>query len=116
MWRLETTPRDWSGADPDLGKALHIENPRSISKIFSNLKNFTVILKDFLHLVHHVFIHVVAANVEADENVARAAEMHLGHPRVTVACQSDWALFTLGLNLAKSTSLAARSKVANYSL
>jgi hypothetical protein len=29
---------------------------------------------------------------------------HLGHPRVTVARQSDWALFALGLNLAKSTS------------
>jgi hypothetical protein len=32
--------------------------------------------------------------------------VHLGHPRVTVACQSDSALFTLGLNLAKSTPLA----------
>jgi hypothetical protein len=32
-------------------------------------------------------------------------EVHLGHPRVTVARQSDLALFTLGLNLAKSTSL-----------
>jgi hypothetical protein len=30
-----------------------------------------------------------------------------GHPRVTVACQSDSALFALGLNLAKSTPLAA---------
>jgi hypothetical protein len=26
------------------------------------------------------------------------ALLHLGHPRVTVACQSDWALFTLGIN------------------
>jgi hypothetical protein len=33
---------------------------------------------------------------------------HLGHPRVTVTHQSDLALFTLGLILAKSTSLAAR--------
>jgi hypothetical protein len=36
---------------------------------------------------------------------------HLGHPRVTVARQSDWALF----NLAKSTSLNTRKKVANHS-
>jgi hypothetical protein len=44
-------------------------------------------------------------------------DMHLGHPSVTVACQSDSALFTLGLNLAKSTSLghAVRRKVANHS-
>jgi hypothetical protein len=34
----------------------------------------------------------------------------LGHPRVTVARQADWALFTLGLNLAKSTSLTTRKK------
>jgi hypothetical protein len=34
---------------------------------------------------------------------------------VTVARQSDWALFTLGLNLAKSTSLTTRNKVANHS-
>jgi hypothetical protein len=27
---------------------------------------------------------------------------NLGHPRVTVTCQSDLALFALGLNLAKS--------------
>jgi hypothetical protein len=40
---------------------------------------------------------------------------HLGHPRVTVARQSDWALFTLGLNLAKSTPIATRRKVANHS-
>jgi hypothetical protein len=40
---------------------------------------------------------------------------HLGHPRVTVACQSDSALFALGLSLAKSTPLAARRKVANHS-
>jgi hypothetical protein len=30
--------------------------------------------------------------------VAKGMHRHLGHPRVTVACQSDWALFTLGLN------------------
>jgi hypothetical protein len=40
---------------------------------------------------------------------------HIGHPRVTVACQSGSALFTLGLNLAKSTPLATRRKVANHS-
>jgi hypothetical protein len=32
-----------------------------------------------------------------------------------VARQSDWALFTLGLNLAKSTSLNTRKKEANHS-
>jgi hypothetical protein len=31
-------------------------------------------------------------------------KIHLGHPRVTFARQLDWALFALGLNLAKSTS------------
>jgi hypothetical protein len=41
--------------------------------------------------------------------------MHLGHARVTVTCQSDSALSTLGLNLAKSTPLATRRKVANHS-
>jgi hypothetical protein len=40
---------------------------------------------------------------------------HLGQPMATVARQSDWALFTLGLNLAKSTSFATRRKVANHS-
>jgi hypothetical protein len=35
---------------------------------------------------------------------------HLGHQRVTVARQSDLALFTLGLNLAKSASLPTRKK------
>jgi hypothetical protein len=40
---------------------------------------------------------------------------HLGHPRVKVARQSDWALFTLGLNLAKSTPLRTGKKVANHS-
>jgi hypothetical protein len=38
---------------------------------------------------------------------AFSTEIHPVHPRVTVACQLDWALFALGLNLAKSTSLAA---------
>jgi hypothetical protein len=42
-------------------------------------------------------------------------EDHLGHPRVTFTRQSDWALFTLGLNLAKSTSLTMQKKVANHS-
>jgi hypothetical protein len=32
--------------------------------------------------------------------------MHLGHPRVTVAHQLDWALFTLGLN---SSQFCSRS-------
>jgi hypothetical protein len=45
----------------------------------------------------------------------RASSSHLGHPRVTVARQSDSALFTLGLILAKSTPLATRRKVANHS-
>jgi hypothetical protein len=37
---------------------------------------------------------------------------HLGYPRVTVGLAS----LTLGLNLAKSTPLATRRKVANHSL
>jgi hypothetical protein len=41
--------------------------------------------------------------------------LHLRHPRVTVTRQSDSALFTLGLILAKSTPLATRRKVANHS-
>jgi hypothetical protein len=40
----------------------------------------------------------------------KSRAFHLGHPRVTVARQSDWALFALGLNLAKSNSLATRKK------
>jgi hypothetical protein len=48
-------------------------------------------------------------------DVESAAKSHLGHPRFTVARQSDWASFTLGLNLAKSTSLTTRKKVANHS-
>jgi hypothetical protein len=40
----------------------------------------------------------------------RTWRMHLGHPRVTVVCQSDSALFALGLNLAKSTPLAVRRR------
>jgi hypothetical protein len=35
---------------------------------------------------------------------------HLGHPRVTVARQSDWALFALGLNLANSAPLCTGKK------
>jgi hypothetical protein len=44
-----------------------------------------------------------------------ASSKFIGHPRVTVARQLDWALFVLGLILAKSTFLAARRKVANHS-
>jgi hypothetical protein len=47
-------------------------------------------------------------------NRGKTPQNHLGHPMVTVAHQSDSALFALGLNLAKSTSLAARRKVANH--
>jgi hypothetical protein len=42
------------------------------------------------------------------KNSCGSDNIHLGHPRVTVTCKSDSALFTLGLNLAKSTPLAAR--------
>jgi hypothetical protein len=45
----------------------------------------------------------------------KVLKYHLGHPRVTVACQLDWALFPLGLDLAKSTSLATRRMVTNHS-
>jgi hypothetical protein len=41
--------------------------------------------------------------------------MHLGHPRVTVARQSDLALFALGINLANSVPLCMGKKVANHS-
>jgi hypothetical protein len=37
---------------------------------------------------------------------------HLGHPRVTIARQSDWALFTLGISLANSAPLCTGKKVA----
>jgi hypothetical protein len=40
---------------------------------------------------------------------------HLGRPRVTVARQSDWALFALGINLVNSAPLCMGKKVANHS-
>jgi hypothetical protein len=40
---------------------------------------------------------------------------YLRHPRVTVARQTDWALFTLGLSLAKSAPICTGKKVANHS-
>jgi hypothetical protein len=48
-------------------------------------------------------------------SLTKVCVYHLGHPRVTVARQSDLALFALGLILAKSTSLAVQRKVANHS-
>jgi hypothetical protein len=42
-------------------------------------------------------------------------DSHIVHPRVTVARQSDWTLFTLGLNLDKFASLTTRKNVAIYS-
>jgi hypothetical protein len=55
-----------------------------------------------LKLSRHPFYYHFVLGYWKDFIGMKTIEEHLGHPRVTVACQSNWALFTLGLPLNSS--------------
>jgi hypothetical protein len=74
---------------------------RDLYVVLISLKITSLLLFVFsITQVHKTFISKI---IKRTLNVPD--RYHLGQPWVTVARHSDWALFTLGLNLAKSTSL-----------